>query len=303
MTSSPSSFIPHPFAMSMRLAVNCPFCKRPMATSAAQSGQMVACPNCRGEFVLNTPALTPAAAAPIVASPVGSSPARNTAADLLPPPGSAPTPASRIEPMLGLAVPAATAIAEAPDDLALAPLSPPLPSMPLPAPVPPSPPVRTARLKTAASSAPAISPSADGKLPELQLADDPATRAAGEGGERPVPLWLACVAIAGSTVLSVFLLLGDAPAQKSAQSRTAEVRQDIATFYGNETASLRSYQVLLREAQQAHSRGDHATEKQRYRQVLALLRSEKRSRYENVTGTPGDDERLAELVAILLSSE
>jgi len=212
---------------------------------------------------------------------------------------------------LGLPIPGVV-VFDAPDDLQVAPLnspltsaplaSAPLPSPPLSAPLPPSPPARTARLKTAASSAPAIAPAADGKLPALQLADDPTSRTA-DGGEKSVPLWLACVAIAGSTVLSVFLLLGDAPAQKSAHSRTAEVRQEVAGFFGNDAAPPRHYQVLLREAQQAHSRGDHATERQRYRQVLALLRSEKRSRYENVTGSPGDDERLAELLAILLSSE
>jgi hypothetical protein len=230
------------------------------------------------------------------------------------PPGSVsqPVTALRIEPTLGLPIPGAVVFADAPDELQVAPLNPPLSSAPLAsaplsspplsAPLPPAPPARTARLKTAASSAPAIAPAADGKLPALQLADDPTLRTA-EGGEKSVPLWLACVAIAGSTVLSVFLLLGDAPARKSLQSRTAEVRQEVAGFFGNDAAALRPYQVLLREAQQAHSRGDHATKKQRYRQVLALLRSEKRSRYENVTGSPGDDERLAELLAILLSAE
>ena len=59
----------------------------------------------------------------------------------------------------------------------------------------------------------------------------------------------------------------------------------------------------LREAQQAHSRGDRATERQRYRQVLGLLRAERRSKYENVTGTPGSDEQLAECLSILLGDE
>ena len=43
--------------MSSRLAIPCPYCKRPMATSPAFAGQMIACPSCRGEFVLTIPAI------------------------------------------------------------------------------------------------------------------------------------------------------------------------------------------------------------------------------------------------------
>jgi hypothetical protein len=277
----------------MRLAVTCPVCKRPMATSAAFTGQMIACPNCRNEFVLNPPGTTP---------PATATPTRATS-DMFPPTFRGP----RTEHSPAIAMPPPAAPAEEAEELKLSPIAPPTPT-----PLPPSPPAlpsalpqpgNVARFKTAASAAPAIAPSADGKLPELMLADGEMAGTAADGGERPVPLWLAVIAVAGSTVLSVFLLLGDAPAQKSAQSRRAEVRQEISSFYGTEAINLRPFQVLLREAQQAHSRGDRATERQKYRQVLALLRSEKRSKYENVTGTPGDDERLAELLSILLTSE
>lgn len=263
----------------MRLAVNCPFCKRPMATSAAFAGQMIACPNCRGEFMLNSPALTP---------PATSTP-------------SAPPPAAflRPEPAAVETIPA-IAVAE-PSPAAPSRLAAPQPNGPA-APVAPPQSSNTARFKTATSTAPAIAAAADGKLPELMLADA-AAGTAGEGGEKAVPLWLACMAVVGSTVVSAFLLLGDVPGQKSAESRHAEARQQLATFYGADATALAPYQVLLREAQQAHSRGDRATERQRYRQVLALLRAERRSKYETVTGTPRSDEQLAECLSILLGND
>jgi hypothetical protein len=214
--------------------------------------------------------------------------------DLLPP----KTAAAMHAPAAGAVPAAATA---SPTAATAAPLH--VPPPPPAAPTQPAQPANIARFKTAASSAPAIAASADGKLPELMLADNPAAGAAGEAAERPVPLWAAVLAVVGSTVLSVFLLLGDAPAQKSVQSRRAEVRQELASFYGTEAAKLRPYQIMLREAQQAYSRGDRAAELQRYRQVLGLLRAEKRSKFETVTGTPGDDERLGELLSILLTNQ
>jgi hypothetical protein len=181
---------------------------------------------------------------------------------------------------------------------------PPAPTAHTTSPAPPSLDLRkTARFKTAATAAPSIAPSPDGKLPALQLAEGEAAKASGETGEKTVPLWLACVAVVGSTLLSAFLLLSDTPGQKSVQSKQAEARQQIAAFYGSASLPLRPFQVLLREAQQAHSRGDRSTERQKYRQVHALLRAEKRSKYENLTGTPSDDEQLAELLSILLAND
>jgi hypothetical protein len=125
----------------------------------------------------------------------------------------------------------------------------------------------------------------------------------GQTGEKAVPLWLACVAVVGSTLLSVLLLVGDSPTTQSTQSKQADARTQVAQFYGNDSAPLRPYQVLLREAQLAHSRGDRNLERQRYRQVLSLLRAEKRSKYETITGTPSDDEQLAQCLSALLSND
>src|SRR5262249_60863743 len=134
----------------------------------------------------------------------------------------------------------------------------------------PHPPANTARFKSASSPAPAVAPSADGKLPTLQLADAAVDAKGSEGGDKAVPLWLASLAVVASTVISVILLVGDPQGTESVSSRRAQARRDLAIYYGSEAVQLRPYQVLLREAQQAHSRGDYATERQRYRQGLSL---------------------------------
>jgi len=146
-------------------------------------------------------------------------------------------------------------------------------------------------------------PAADGKLPGLLLAEGAGPDKTRESGEKGIPLWFACLAVIGSTALSVFLLLSDSPTTQSIASRQSEARTQIAQFYGSDRAPLLPFQVLLREAQMAHSRGDRATERQRYRQVLGLLRSEKRSKFENITGTPNDDEQLAQWLSVLLSNQ
>jgi len=276
--------------MSLRLAINCPFCKRPMATSAAFAGQMIACPNCRGEFVLNPPGMTPpqtgaAAASPLpppfhLNSPGGEAAGGTAVAVAAPPLAHVATPAN---------VPAAA--------------QPALVTMPGAPPTATQPPANTARFKAASVQSPTVVPTADGKLPTLQLADADVDPAQAAGGDKAVPLWMASLAVVASTVISVILLVGDPQGSESVSSRRAQARHDLAIYYGSEAVQLRPYQVLLREAQQAHSRGDFATERQRYRQVLALLRAEGRNQYIGLTGTPKDDEELARLLSILLANE
>jgi len=288
----------------MRVAVDCPFCKRSMATSAAFAGQTIACPNCRGEFAWNPPAKVPAVNASDELRRSDMSPPRSAAAKNLEA-GTAtvtvpPPPAN--EPITGQ-------VAAPPRKLDLSPPANPgrPPSQPpLPAPANaanPSGTKNTARLKTAATAPATILPATDGKLPGLLLADSPATDVNREGRDRPIPMWLACLAIVGSTLLSLLLLVNDVPIQQSLSSRQTDARTAIAQFYGNDLAPLKPFQVLLREAQQAHSRGDRSLERQRYRQVLGLLRSERRSKYETITGVPSEDEQLANYLSVLLSNE
>jgi hypothetical protein len=305
----------------MRMAVNCPYCKRSLATSAAFAGQTIACPNCRGEFVFQPPASTPPpAASNSDLLPPGASRLKlsATADHALPPTSSAtavvapPQPTTRpganfTSPPVPLTHPTASQPSDIPQSALRAPHS---ASSPVPASTPSAPtslapppaPSNVARFKTASTTTTTIAPAADGKLPGLLLADAQGT-VAGESGEKAIPLWLACVAVVGSTLVSLLLLFADASGAPSARSRHADARTEIAQFYGNDSAPLRPYQVLLREAQLARSRGDRNLERQRYRQVLSLLRSEKRSKYETITGTPSDDEQLAQTLSALLSND
>ncbi len=62
---------------------------------------------------------------------------------------------------------------------------------------------------------------------------------------------------------------------------------------------LVAYQLLLREAQRAYTRGDKQAERDAYRSVLRLLRAE-RGRFEGLTGSPKSDEDLENHITIIL---
>jgi hypothetical protein len=161
-------------------------------------------------------------------------------------------------------------------------------------------PQRTAQFLANRPAAPAIAPAADGKLPTLALADAVEATPKAQGESAPTPLWLALLLVAGSTVVSLLLLTGDFTGAGRAEMSKAQARREIVSFYGDETSGLAPYQVHLREAQLAHSRGAYVAERDHYRKVLSLLRAEGRGRFEGLTGTPTSDAELARLLAILL---
>ncbi len=63
---------------------------------------------------------------------------------------------------------------------------------------------------------------------------------------------------------------------------------------------LAPYQVELREAQQAYSRGQPNVAQAHYRKVLDMLRAEGGSRFRGLTGAPARDKNLEELLSRLL---
>lgn len=285
----------------MRLAVHCPYCKRPMAASAAFAGQMVACPNCRGEFLFTPPGMTPPPANP-AAEPPSPPPMSLQRTDADPPLRQPRAASAAPEPLSGTTytIPAPPVQAAAP--AAQAAVATPAGASGIKAPpLPATPPPQTARLKTAASPSPADVAAADGKLPTLQLADAENAEAKADGTSQGIPLWLAVAAVAASTIFSAILLLTDFEGTQTTAARAAAARREIVQFYGTDAARLAPYQVLLREAQQAHSRGDRRLEKQKYREVMALLRAEGRTQYDGLTGTPSGDADLARLLAVLLA--
>ena len=260
--------------------VQCPNCGRPVAASLAHVGQRVACPSCRGEFLLSpTALLAPSSAGTKSAGSASSVSSSAVAAPPAPPlpqrPPAPPPPPPR----------------SAPEDS----------SYNLAPPLPPSAP-HTAQFLAHKPQAAAIAPQADGKLPTLQLADSP--DAAGKAGSEasPVPLWAALLAVAASTAVSLILLLGiDLEGVQSAASIKDQARHDLARFYETGVGLPKPYQLQLREGQLAHSRGDRRAEREYYRKVLAQLRVEGRSKFQGLTGTPSDDAELDRLLSILLA--
>jgi len=153
-----------------------------------------------------------------------------------------------------------------------------------------------------AEAAAAVPLASDGRLPELQLHEGE-KKPKREDGRGVHPLVLFGV-LGTSMVLSVMLVVTDfgPPGSSGARDR-ARARQEIETRYYAEQHGVapRSYQIDLRAAYQAHSRGDHKTERELYRKVLQQLRRERGPYDRALTGNREDDKRLEELISILLT--
>jgi hypothetical protein len=300
--------------MTLNLQVHCPYCKRPVSAPVAMVGQRIMCPSCRAEIVLNPSALlVPAGAArggneaatpPPLAAPLPPPVTAHPPAAV--PPPAAPLPAPPPKPLTPYVVPAPP-VRNATEGVPYSapPQAVPPPAAQLPAAQSPAPPPvgsNTAKFLAATPQGPAITSTSDGKLPTLQLADSPDAKVApAEGQSQPVPLWLALLLVAGSTVISLLLVTHDFDGSQANATTKAQARRQLTAFYGDDLTPLAPFQVHLREAQLAHSRGDFTAERDRYRRVLALVRAEGRSQFEGLTGTPDGDKELARLLAILLA--
>lgn len=160
---------------------------------------------------------------------------------------------------------------------------------------------RVARLITTDKSATQLTPAADGKLPELQLADSrkPENESDGQRGIHPLAL---LALLCASVVASIAMLLVEPGANVTRSELKRRARQEIETDYFanlNNPGPQEPYQFLLRDAQRAYAQSDYQKERELYRQVLKLLRAE-RGRFESVTGSRNRDARLEELLMLLL---
>lgn len=130
----------------------------------------------------------------------------------------------------------------------------------------------------------------DGQLPELKLSEGSSrtTEDASQGQNSPMVLY----AVLGlSLVMSLGMLLLDAGSQSGATQRRERARMLITRYYGTEEDNLEPWQLLLRDARLAHSRGDRNAEQSAYRQVLEMLSSEDAERSLNgLTGARSIDE-------------
>lgn len=163
---------------------------------------------------------------------------------------------------------------------------------------------RKARFVTAGTAESRLQPSADGKLPGLKLEKEEPAEKPKEKPEGAAlhPLVLFC-ALCLSVLVSITMVLVDVDSPQSDRGREqAQARWTIEREYFSHldpNEPLVTYQLLLREAQRAHTRGDRQAERDAYRAVLRVLRAE-RNRFEGLTGSPGSDRKLEELITEIL---
>ncbi len=192
------------------------------------------------------------------------------------------------------------------------------PPVPIPSPQdalaasPPTPPPqarKVARLVSADASDSTLKIAADGQLPNLQLQDID-EKDKGQGKARSIPPLVLIGVWAMSVVLTVaiFMAPGGSSESEMTQSKADAMRKIENEYFGDASrAVLLPYQRLLRAARQARAREDYQAERQYYKQVLDLLRTEShgesssRSRVEKgVTGTRDHDRELEKLIITTL---
>ena len=184
------------------------------------------------------------------------------------------------------------------------------PTSPAPPAQPPRQRKKVARFITAEAAQSTLNLAENGQLPELQLQESMQAKAKQEKGVTVHPLvllGLLCLSVVTSVLLVLYEPEQGTSSQSAAKERARfvimdEYFADEEHFTLDNPPPLEPYQVYLREAQRAYSRGDRETERRLYRRVLHLLRAE-RSDFEGVTGSPRSDKRLEEQITILLSDE
>lgn len=141
--------------------------------------------------------------------------------------------------------------------------------------------------------------SKDGTLPTLKLNDDVDENPVEEKRLKPGILALIiCSSLLTSGL--VLLMFGQEPDQK--QERIEKTREVIRNYYQiRPDEELKPYQIDLRQAQLAHSRGDYRTEIRAYETIMARFRSEDLSEFAGLTGSPTADVELQQCVSTLLS--
>ena len=171
---------------------------------------------------------------------------------------------------------------------------------------PPPPRKKVARFIVADAAEPNVQLAADGKLPELHIEDDDKEKKAAEAKPMSPMALLGGLGVAaifwGVLIYSVMQ-----PAESPHSQEKDDARQRIERAYFGAGAidekELKPYQMLLREAQMAHSRGDVKTERTNYRKVLGLLHVERRPGERGVTGSGEKDNTLEWAIVTLLSEE
>lgn len=320
----------------MPIKLECPRCRQSLAVPHKKAGTYVSCPRCAGRLWVPKEgtgeedaasdgssampavpvAAPPATGSPAAAPPVGSPPIARPAAPPTRGPQPAVTRATFIPPAAPYAPPPAAPLAMPGAPAAPASAAQPAPAAPVapvqssftwnataPAPIASK---KTAKFITADATESNIHPLADGKLPELALNEGQQADKAEKGGRTVSPLVLMLV-LASSVVMSIMIVVVDwGPIGAGNSQIKAEARARIrADYFDNmdRNTPLAPYQIYLRDAQQAHSRGEFRTERELYRKVLDLLKAERSPLARGVTGSQSRDKTLERYVTTLLREE
>jgi hypothetical protein len=285
----------------MGLSFHCPQCSQAVPALPTQMGQQITCAACGAQFRLSPMLLGGNGQAAAAKAPPGATAAfaKPTAPPLAAPVSPAPTAAP--------APPVATVV-KMPPPRPIPAASPALaPPVAAPAPPPrspltthPLPPPNVARFIAAASQDSTVQLTADGKLPELSLAEATAKKQkTSDSNASPLVLGLALVA---STVVSILLMVADFDGGGPSTATADQARAKIQEYFIQE-GPLLPYQQLLKDASLAHSLGRFDEEQRCYQRVRDMLRSESKNQYSGVTGTKSSDRELLNLLGILLNEK
>jgi hypothetical protein len=248
----------------MPIKLDCPNCRQKLSVPRKFVGRSATCPNCRSEFAVADSAV--ATDADTDGTPVESRTPVTVPSGAMPPAAGPPDAPAAASPDAAVAKKTRTKRPQGDPQF--------------------NTPGRVARFITPDADKTLEQIATDGKLPELRLVESqeqaPAA-AAQASGSNPT---LLVVALVGSVGLSVLLLFTDFEAVDKSSERDARV--GIRRFYEGVVNPQEPFQTLLREAEQAHSRGDHRTERANYQRVQELLYAEHRSKYPLTWDTDGD---------------
>lgn len=146
---------------------------------------------------------------------------------------------------------------------------------------------QVARPVTSRSTTPAVQFGADGKFPELALVAGIAPKTPPQRPRAANPALLFIILAASCLSSAGLLLVEFESSQTTSNASQAQVRLDLAEFYGNDSANLEPYQKFLRRAAVEYSQGHRAAERQQLKQVLSLLNSVDATNPENLNGLTG----------------
>lgn len=315
----------------MPVSVNCPQCGKELVAPNELIGKVASCPQCNTPFPIaggngqnSQPAATPPPAAttaaffpPIAAAgtaaPTPTEPRQPTPASAAPRPTPAsPTqlpsqesyfPPSQDHPP-GQSKPARfKSVASAPPATNAASAAPATPAAPSPHRA-----AQPARFVAAAQgSDTTIQLGQDGQLPTLVLDEGQASPDAKADGQQSNPLLLVAV-LCFSLLSSLVMLFVEFEAGRLPDEDKRLARQALQQYYIQGQPLLEAYQHELRRALQAHNKGDYATERRHYQNVVRLLLAENNDDLRGLTGQaradrPPNDEHLREQLSILLRKD